>query len=85
MGKIGKILIAVFLSAAIASCAANMPQQDSSGAERTLSTEAPLPKLTVASVLHHYGEVIRGDKIRHTFIIRNTGRGDLLVKDARPD
>ena len=44
-----------------------------------------LPKLVVDSTTHNYGEVIRGEKISHAFLIRNMGKGDLIIKKAKPD
>jgi len=45
----------------------------------------PLPELAVDSTLYNYGEVFRGEKITHAFIIKNRGNADLIIENASPD
>ncbi len=42
------------------------------------------PRLEVDSLQHDYGEVTKGEKIVHSFIIRNQGEGELIIKKAKP-
>ncbi|MEA2084158.1 MAG: hypothetical protein U9O82_07960 [Thermodesulfobacteriota bacterium] len=42
------------------------------------------PRLEVDSLHQDYGEVIKGEKIVHSFIIRNQGEGELIIKKAKP-
>jgi len=44
----------------------------------------PRPKIVVDSVLHNYGEVMRGEKVSHAFVIKNQGKGTLIIKKAKP-
>lgn len=46
---------------------------------------SPVPELAVDSTLHNYGEVIRGKKISHAFILKNNGNADLIIEEAYPD
>ena len=46
---------------------------------------ALFPKLVVDSKTHYMGEVMRGEIISHTFLIRNTGKGNLRIKKAQRD
>jgi len=45
----------------------------------------PLPELAIDSTLYNYGEVFRGKKISHAFILKNRGKGDLIIEKALPD
>ncbi|MEA1934882.1 MAG: hypothetical protein U9N60_10730 [Thermodesulfobacteriota bacterium] len=42
------------------------------------------PRLEVNSLQQDYGEVTKGEKIVHSFIIRNQGEGELIIKKAKP-
>jgi hypothetical protein len=44
----------------------------------------PKPKIVVDSAFHDYGEVLRGEKVSHTFVIKNQGNATLIIKNARP-
>ena len=44
----------------------------------------PKPKIVVDSLLHNYGDVIRGEKVSHAFVIKNQGKANLIIKDAKP-
>jgi len=44
----------------------------------------PRPKIVVDSVLHNYGEVMRGEKVSHAFVIKNQGKETLIIKNAKP-
>lgn len=42
------------------------------------------PKIVVDSAFHDYGEVLRGEKVSHTFVIKNQGNATLIIKSAKP-
>lgn len=44
----------------------------------------PKPKIVVDSPFHNYGEVLRGEKVSHAFIIKNQGGATLIIKNAKP-
>jgi len=35
------------------------------------------------STVHHFGEIIQGQKVKHTFKFKNTGVGDLIISDVQ--
>ena len=59
--------------------------QDMAQGKEGKSPKDPAPKLVVDSMVYDYGEVIRGETIIHTFVIRNKGKADLIIKKAQPD
>ncbi|MCK5322566.1 MAG: hypothetical protein KAJ45_00425 [Desulfobulbaceae bacterium] len=68
-------------------CGVNNVAQATGGDDQQIgfSDEAgPFPRLEVDSLHQDYGEVIRGEKIVHSFILRNQGEGDLIIKKAKP-
>ncbi len=42
------------------------------------------PKIVVDSPFHNYGEVLRGEKVSHAFVIKNQGKETLIIKNAKP-
>jgi hypothetical protein len=42
------------------------------------------PKLVIASFTHDFGEVKAGTPLEYTFVIKNQGKADLLVKSVAP-
>jgi hypothetical protein len=44
----------------------------------------PKPKIVVDSPFHNYGEVLRGEKVSHAFVIKNKGGTNLIIKSAKP-
>jgi len=44
----------------------------------------PKPKIVVDSPFHNYGEVLRGEKVSHAFVIKNQGKATLIIKNAKP-
>jgi len=52
-----------------------------------LSAESPpvMPKIWVESVLHNYGDTLKGEQITHAFVIENRGKADLVIEKAEPD
>jgi hypothetical protein len=44
----------------------------------------PKPKIVVDSAFHNYGEVLRGEKVSHAFVIKNEGKAPLIIKNAKP-
>ena len=52
------------------------------GSQRVLAQSKP--KLVVDSAFYDYGEVLRGKKVSHSFVIKNEGEATLMIKDAKP-
>jgi hypothetical protein len=44
----------------------------------------PKPKIVVDAPFHNYGEVMRGEKVSHAFVMKNRGTADLIIKGAKP-
>lgn len=42
------------------------------------------PKLVIESFTHDFGEVKSGAPLEYTFIIKNQGKADLLIKSVAP-
>jgi hypothetical protein len=59
--------------------------QDMTQGKEEESPNGPTPKLVVDSMVYDYGEVMRGEMINHTFVIRNKGKAELIIKKAQPD
>ena len=59
--------------------------QDMTQGKEEKSPNGPTPKLVVDSMVYDYGEVMRGETISHTFVIRNKGKAELIIKKAQPD
>jgi hypothetical protein len=41
-----------------------------------------LPKIQFENVEHDFGIILQGEKVSHSFKFKNTGKQDLIVKDA---
>ncbi len=53
--------------------------------ERQHANIADYPVLTVeGSGEHDFGTINEGDKVAHTFVVKNTGKTDLLIVHAQP-
>jgi len=44
----------------------------------------PAPKLVIAQAEHNFGEVKAGEVVTHTFVVKNEGKADLLIKNVVP-
>ena len=42
------------------------------------------PKIVIASFTHDFGEVKAGTPLTHTFVLKNQGKADLLIKNVAP-
>jgi hypothetical protein len=47
------------------------------------AAEGP-PKLVIAATTHDFGEVSAGTVLKHSFTLKNQGKGDLLIKSVTP-
>jgi Spy/CpxP family protein refolding chaperone len=45
---------------------------------------ADAPKLVIKSKEHNLGEVKKGTQAQHTFVFKNEGKADLLIKNVAP-
>lgn len=52
--------------------------------EKAASTEKPAPRLTLVEPLKDFGTVPKGEKINYSFVVKNTGAGDLEIIAAKP-
>ena len=48
-----------------------------------LSTSIKAPQLTIDSPVFDFGEVIEGEKLEHSFLIKNTGEASLVISSAK--
>src|SRR3990167_7087858 len=48
------------------------------------ATPGKTPRLTVPESLHSFGQIYRGEKVRHHFILRNAGEAELEIRKVRP-
>jgi hypothetical protein len=60
-----------------------------SGTPETTATEAakapePRPQVTVDEPIADVGKVVKGETVRHEFIVRNTGTAPLEIREVRP-
>lgn len=42
-----------------------------------------IPRLTVPESFYSFGKIYRGDRVRHNFILKNTGEAELEIKKVR--
>lgn len=47
-------------------------------------TDEGKPQATVEETSHEVGDVLKGTKVEHSFIIKNTGTAPLQILQARP-
>jgi hypothetical protein len=60
------------------------PQQPQPPAAAEKAPEGPQPVIDVAEKIKDFGTVPKGDKIRATFDVRNTGKAPLEITQVRP-
>ena len=48
-----------------------------------LSTSIKAPQLTIDSPVFDFGEVFEGEKLEHSFLIKNTGEASLVISSAK--
>lgn len=54
------------------------------GAQEKSETAAKAGRLTIVEPVKEYGEVPKGEKLDWSFVIKNTGEGDLQILAAKP-
>jgi hypothetical protein len=54
------------------------------GAALGQSASPAAPKLVIAKTEHSFGEIKAGEELKHTFIIKNEGTADLVIKNVAP-
>ena len=47
--------------------------------------ETVIPQMHIEDQVFHFGEVNRGEKVSHDFVVKNVGKSNLLIEDIRPD
>lgn len=53
-------------------------------AQGNAPTPSAEPKLVIASFTHDFGEVKAGTPLTHSFVVKNEGKNDLLIKSVSP-
>ena len=48
-----------------------------------LSKNINVPQISINSPVFDFGEVNEGEKIEHTFVIKNTGKANLVINSAK--
>lgn len=56
----------------------------SATAQGKRTEQAAEPKMVVASFTHDFGEVKAGTPLTHSFVLKNQGKADLLIKNVAP-
>jgi hypothetical protein len=72
--KLRKILLSLSLVLAFASMAVAQEKPAQNGE----------PKLVIESFTHDFGEVKAGTPLEYSFVIKNQGKADLLIKSVAP-
>lgn len=52
-------------------------------AEDPYANSATQPKMEFNHVEHHFGKVVEGEKVKHTYTFQNVGNADLLITSAK--
>lgn len=47
------------------------------------STSIKTPEITIDSPVFDFGEVIEGQKLEHSFLVKNTGKANLVISSAK--
>lgn len=50
---------------------------------REVKEEGSLPELTFEKLRHNFGEITQGESVSHQFNFSNTGKGDLIINNAK--
>ena len=72
--SIGAAAVAVALVAGACNRHGGQPRQRKATDDPTFAQDVERPVLTIAAREHDFGEVLRGDELRHTFDVANLGR-----------
>ena len=55
------------------------------GASVVMSQDGgPQPSITIPKMRHDFGKVFEMEKYEYTFLVRNTGKADLVIEDVKP-
>jgi len=76
MKSVNKVLTVIVASMTFAFAAPASARQTQAG-----GPSSPAPKLVVPLTSFEFGDVYRGEIISHTFVIRNEGGADLVIKE----
>ena len=64
--------------------ACTQPKSDASPAgSSSAAVSADGPKLELAETTHDFGTVTEGDKVSHTFVVKNVGKAPLVIERVR--
>lgn len=48
------------------------------------ATPGKIPRLTVPESLHSFGQIYRGEKVQHRFLLKDAGEAELEIRKVRP-
>ena len=48
------------------------------------AASGPAPKLVIEETTFNKGDIPKGEAVTHDFVVRNTGKGDLLILEVKP-
>lgn len=82
MSKRFFVMMAFAFLVAFGSLAASAQEKSETAAKAT--TPEKTGRLTIVEPVKEYGEVPKGDKLDWSFLIKNTGEGDLQILAAKP-
>ena len=78
-----KTLLLVVLSTFLG--AASFAAGTANEAARTESPkEEPRPELSIAASRYSWGTAFRGERLEHTFVIKNSGMAPLIIEEVKP-
>ena len=77
------LFLLVFISSCINDTKINSDLIDNPLTIDGLSNNIKVPQLTIYSPIFDFGEVNEGEKLEHTFIIKNTGKANLVISSAK--
>lgn len=83
MSKRFVVMTSAFLAAAC-SFAVQPAAKAQEKSENAAKAAAPAGRLTIVEPVKEYGEVPKGEKLDWSFVIKNTGDGDLQILAAKP-
>ncbi len=61
-----------------------LSDQRKAGSTQEKAPSEKQPKITIDTTLYDAGKVDEGDRITHTFTVKNTGTAELTIKDVKP-
>lgn len=64
--------------------AAGRPSPAASGSPTQAAQTEPRPSIQLAEPTHDFGEAMEGTEVTHSFVVKNSGDGELRIEQVRP-